>query len=121
MAKLTISDKFALTIGLLKGYDVGWSTEDAIAFLEDRAAKAKPKSKESSEGWLYVKDVDLEDYNLVCDYLLEVDYPVNAECVSENCGLERWRASNILNYFADHGVAKTSRPSSNDYTMYELV
>ena len=50
MAKLTISDKFALTIGLLKGDNVDWSTEDAIAFLEDRAAKLKPKSKESNNG-----------------------------------------------------------------------
>ena len=47
MTKLTIYDKFNLTLGLLKGEDVGWTTEDAIEFLEDRAAKCKPKSKET--------------------------------------------------------------------------
>ena len=45
MTKLTIYDKFNLTLGLLKGEDVEWTTEDAIKFLEDRAGKYKPKSK----------------------------------------------------------------------------
>ena len=47
MTKLTIYDKFNLTLRLLKGRDVEWTTEDAIKFLEDRAAKCKPKSKET--------------------------------------------------------------------------
>lgn len=48
MTKLTIYDKFNLTLGLLKGEEVEWTTKDAIEFLEDRASKCKPKSKESS-------------------------------------------------------------------------
>ena len=45
MTKLTIYDKFNLTLGLHKGEDVKSTTEDAIEFLEDRASKCKPKSK----------------------------------------------------------------------------
>lgn len=47
MSKLTIYDKFNLTLGLLKGEDVEWTIEDAIEFLEDRASKCKPRSKET--------------------------------------------------------------------------
>ena len=45
MSKLTIYDKFNLTLGLLKGEDVEWTIEDAVTFLESRAAICKPKSK----------------------------------------------------------------------------
>ena len=118
MNKLTIYDKFNLTLGLLKGKDVEWTTKDAIEFLEDRASKCKPKSKVTwTSDWPFVKTEQLEYYNLVYDYLGEVDYAVNAECVSENCGIERWRASNILNYFSDHGYVKNV-VKENEYTEY---
>lgn len=100
--KITLAQKFAATIAILKGEtpEIEFSTADAVAFLEDRAAKAKSKKS----GPRAPKPETVEFRNKVKDFMQFQTEPVAAKAIAEELNVSTQKASAALRFLATEGV-----------------
>ena len=101
--KITVAQKFAATIAILEGEtpEIEFSTADAVAFLEDRAEKAKSKKKSSPRA---PKPETVEFRNKVKDFMEFQTEPTAAKTVAEELNVSTQKASAALRFLATEGV-----------------
>ena len=117
--KITIAQKFAATIAILEGYapEIEFSTADAIAFLEDRAEKAKSKPRVSKP-----KPETIEFRKNVTDYMKTQTGAMTAKMVAEALGASAQKASAALRFLANEGVLTVIEgEKAKDAKSYQLA
>lgn len=100
--KITLAQKFAATIAILEGEtpEIEFTVADAVAFIEDRAEKAKAKPR--------AKTVDPEKdafRKAVATFLAEQTEPVTAKMAAEALDVSTQKASAALRMLAEDGIA----------------
>ena len=103
MNKITVAQKFAATIAILKGEtpEIEFSTADAVAFMEDRAEKAKSKRKSGPRA---PKPETVEFRNKVKDFMEFQTEPVVAKTVAEELNVSTQKASAALRFLTAEGI-----------------
>ena len=103
MNKITVAQKFAATIAILKGEtpEIEFSTADAVAFLEDRAEKAKSKKKSGPRA---PKPETVEFRNKVKDFMEFQTKPVVAKTVAEERNVSTQKAAAALHVLTAEGI-----------------
>lgn len=117
--KITIVQKFAATIAILEGYapEIEFSTADAIAFLEDRAEKAKSKPRASKP-----KPETVEFRKNVADLMKTQTGAMTAKMVAETLGASTQKASAALRFLANEGVLTVIEgEKAKDAKSYQLA
>lgn len=99
--KITVAEKFAATIAILEGTEpaIDFTVADAIAFIADRAEKAKGKPRAHQ-----TKPEVTEFRAAVATYMAEVGTEVTAKEAGEALGVSVQKASAALRYLAGEGV-----------------
>ena len=117
--KITVAQKFAATIAILEGAEpeIEFDVLDAIAFLEDRAEKAKSKPRERKV------NADVEEFRAcVASFLGEQDAPVTAKTVAEALGVSTQKASAALRFLTEQGAAvATAGEKARDAKPYVIA
>lgn len=117
--KITLAQKFAATIAILEGaeLEIEFDTADAVAFLKDRAEKAKSKPREHK-----VKPETEEFRAAVAAFLDEQAEPVTAKMVGEALGESTQKASSALRFLVEAGVAEAFvGEKSRDAKSYAIL
>lgn len=117
--KITLAQKFAATIAILEGAqpEIEFTAMDAIAFLQDRAEKAKSKPRERKA------NPEVEEFRAgVASFLAEQTEPMTAKMVAEALGVSTQKASAALRFLADNGVAvATAGEKARDAKTYAIA
>lgn len=95
-----MAEKFEAVIAILEGKESAMAREEAIAFLEDRAekAKSKPRARKANP--------EVEEFRAsVATFLSEQDGPVTAKVVAEALGVSSQKASAALRALAAANAA----------------
>lgn len=117
--KITVAQKFAATIAILAGEtpEIEFDRAQAIAFLEDRAEKAKSKPR--------AKKVDPEKEELrkaIASFLAEQAEPVTAKVVAEGMDISTQKASAALRALVEEDVAIAIAPAkARDAKTYVIA
>lgn len=117
--KITVAQKFAATIAILAGEapEIEFDRAQAIAFLEDRAEKAKSKPR--------AKKVDPEKEEFrkaVASFLAEQAEPVTAKVVAEGMEVSTQKASAALRALVAEDVAIAIAPEkARDAKTYVIA
>jgi predicted Rossmann fold nucleotide-binding protein DprA/Smf involved in DNA uptake len=117
--KITIQDKFAATIALVRGLEpqIEWSSADAVEFLEDRAEKAKSKPRERK-----VKPEVAEFRERVAEFVANQAEPVTAKEVGAALDESTQKASAALRFLVTEGkVVAHDGEKARDAKTYETA
>ena len=122
--KITIAEKFAATIAILEGTEpaIDFDTADAIAFLEDRAEKAKSKLRAHK-----VKAETEEFRSAVATFMSETSEGMTAKQVAEALSDETvkvstQKASAALRFLAGEGILTvTEGAKAKDAKTYAMA
>lgn len=117
--KITLQDKFAATIALFQGTEpqIAWTPADAVAFLEDRAEKAKSKPREHK-----VNPEVAEFRAAVADFLANQAEPMTAKEIGEAVGESTQKASAALRALVADGAAVAhDGEKARDAKTYEIA
>ena len=117
--KITIAEKFAATIAILEGREpeIEFDAIDAVAFLEDRAEKAKSKPRERK-----VKPEVAEFRDHVAEFLANEGEPVTAKHVGEALVVSTQKASAALRALvADGRAIAHDGEKARDAKTYEIA
>ena len=117
--KYTLQDKFAATIALLEGNapEMEWNIGDAIAFLNDRAEKAKSKPHAHK-----TKPETIEFRATVLAFLETQTDPMTAKEIGNALGESVQKTANALRFLAGEGQV-TAHPGekARDAKTYEMT
>ena len=117
--KITIAEKFAATIAILEGREpeIEFDEIDAVAFLEDRAEKAKSKPRERK-----VKPEVAEFRAAVAEFMAAQVEPVTAKEVGAALGESTQKASAALRFLVAEGeVVAHDGEKARDAKTYEIA
>lgn len=117
--KITIAKKFAATIAILEGTapEIEFSTADAIAFLEERAEKAKSKPR------AHKTNSEVEEFRVnVSAFMQDQNDAMTAKMVAEALKVSTQKASAALRYLANEGILTvTEGKKSKDAKSYKMA
>lgn len=117
--KITIAQKFAATIALVRGLEpeIEWNSADAVEFLEDRAEKAKGKPRTHK-----AKPEVVEFRSLVATFMSETESAVTAKEVAEGVDASTQKASAALRALVAEGVVEAHEgEKARDAKTYEFI